>query len=117
MRRVPGLGPVLAQALVRALPLASAQVPVLLSVPKRALVRDRASAWPPAMVLAREIAAFPQACLRGDRAAMKAQWGLDEQQALALEFEYGRKTLASGETVAGAQRFAGGEGRGGRFGD
>ncbi|MDF2234269.1 crotonase/enoyl-CoA hydratase family protein [Albimonas sp. CAU 1670] len=72
-------------------------------------------ALPTALALAHEIAAFPQACLRGDRASALAQWGLDEAGALAREFEIGLATIATGETVAGAGRFAGGEGRHGKF--
>ncbi|MFN3835640.1 MAG: crotonase/enoyl-CoA hydratase family protein [Glycocaulis sp.] len=68
-----------------------------------------------ALVLAREIAAFPQACMRNDRMSALNQWSLTEEQALAAEFTLGMKTLQSGETVEGATRFAKGEGRGGRF--
>lgn len=65
--------------------------------------------------LARQIAAFPQACLRGDRASAYAQWGMAEAEAVANEFRHGLATLQSGETLAGAARFSGGEGRHGRF--
>ena len=68
-----------------------------------------------ALALAREIAAFPQACLRNDRMSTLTQWSLTEEQALAAEFAWGEKTLLSGETVEGATRFSDGEGRGGRF--
>lgn len=68
-----------------------------------------------ALALAREIAAFPQACMRHDRQSALTQWSLTEEQALAAEFALGMKTLQSGETVEGATRFAKGEGRGGRF--
>ncbi|HCY54000.1 MAG TPA: crotonase/enoyl-CoA hydratase family protein [Oceanicaulis sp.] len=68
-----------------------------------------------ALALAREIAAFPQACLRNDRMSTLTQWSLTEEQALAAEFAWGEKTLQSGETVEGATRFSDGEGRGGRF--
>ncbi|MCC5980806.1 MAG: crotonase/enoyl-CoA hydratase family protein [Oceanicaulis sp.] len=68
-----------------------------------------------ALVLASEIAAFPQTCLRHDRASALTQWSLTEEQALAAEFALGMKTLHSGEAVEGATRFAQGEGRGGRF--
>jgi len=64
--------------------------------------------------LARELAALPQTCLRGDRAAALEQWGLGESQAIANEFRHGMKSLQSGETLKGAARFSGGEGRGGR---
>lgn len=68
-----------------------------------------------ALTLAREIAAFPQACMRHDRLSALTQWSLSEEQALAAEFALGMRTLQSGETVEGATRFAQGEGRGGRF--
>lgn len=68
-----------------------------------------------ALQLAREIAAFPQACMRHDRMSALAQWSLSEEQALAAEFAFGLKTLQSGETLDGASRFTQGEGRGGRF--
>lgn len=68
-----------------------------------------------ALQLAREIAAFPQACMRHDRMSALTQWGLSEEQALAAEFAFGLKTLQSGETLDGAARFTQGEGRGGRF--
>jgi enoyl-CoA hydratase len=67
-----------------------------------------------AQALARELAAFPQVCLRSDRASVLDQEGLDEPAALAAEFAHGRAAL-SAETVAGAARFAAGEGRHGRF--
>jgi enoyl-CoA hydratase len=66
--------------------------------------------------LARELAAFPQLCLRGDRASVLDQEGLDERVALAGEFAHGQAALTS-ETVAGAARFTAGAGRHGRFGD
>ncbi|MGP1275399.1 MAG: enoyl-CoA hydratase-related protein, partial [Caulobacterales bacterium] len=68
-----------------------------------------------ALTLAREIAAFPQACMRHDRMSALTQWSLTGEQALAAEFAWGEKTLQSGETADGAKRFSDGEGRGGRF--
>jgi enoyl-CoA hydratase len=68
-----------------------------------------------AQALAREIAAFPQACMRSDRASARAQWAHDERSALQREFVLGKATVLSGETVAGAARFAAGAGRHGRF--
>ncbi len=67
--------------------------------------------------LAQQIARFPQGCLRHDRMSAYEQWDLPYDQALANEFTHGRKVLASGETVAGATRFAAGKGRGGNFDD
>ena len=68
-----------------------------------------------AQALAREIAAFPQQCMRNDRASVRAQHALAQQKALAQEFALGLQTLASGESVRGAQRFTEGAGRHGRF--
>lgn len=68
-----------------------------------------------AVALARQIAAFPQACMRNDRRSTLAQWSLDWDGATALEIGLGLETLASGEAVAGAARFSSGEGRGGDF--
>lgn len=65
--------------------------------------------------LALQIAAFPQACLRGDRLSAYQQWGMGEAAAIQNEFAYGMKTLQSGETLAGAGRFSAGSGRHGRF--
>ena len=66
-----------------------------------------------AQELARELAAFPQDCLRHDRASLLDQHGLTEEDAMTRELEHGLGSLASaGE---GARRFAGGEGRHGAF--
>lgn len=69
-----------------------------------------------AQELARQIAAFPQACMRGDRLSALEQWGMSEEDALAAEFRaaMGAGVLAA-EAVDGAARFAGGEGRHGSF--
>lgn len=68
-----------------------------------------------AIELAEQIAAFPQTCMRGDRRSAYEQWGMTESQAILNEFEHGKRTLASGETVQGATRFADGSGRHGHF--
>ena len=68
-----------------------------------------------AVEFARGLAAFPQACLRSDRRSAIEQWGLDLGPALANEVALGMATVRSGETVDGATRFAGGEGRHGSF--
>lgn len=69
-----------------------------------------------ATALAREIAAFPQECLRNDRQNVFDQDGLGTHDALAAEFSLGMRTLASGEALRGAQTFAQGAGRHGAFG-
>ncbi len=66
--------------------------------------------------LARQLAKFPQHCLRSDRRSAYEQWGMGQGDALANEFAHGMKTIDSGETVKGAGRFAGGAGRHGNFG-
>jgi enoyl-CoA hydratase len=76
---------------------------------------DKGRALAEARALAKDIAKFPQACLRNDRASAARQWSLTEADALAAEFALGMKTLQSGETLEGAARFAKGEGRGGTF--
>jgi enoyl-CoA hydratase len=68
-----------------------------------------------AIALAKDIAAFPQLCLRNDKRSALAQWDLDEEAAIMDEMAGGLKVIASGETVAGATRFAGGAGRHGSF--
>jgi enoyl-CoA hydratase len=64
-----------------------------------------------AIVLAHELAAFPQVCLREDRASSYEQWGVPLPDALRREYEHAIVTVRSGETRAGAQRFSSGEGR------
>ncbi|HEY8573749.1 crotonase/enoyl-CoA hydratase family protein [Phenylobacterium sp.] len=68
-----------------------------------------------ALVLAEQISAFPQLCLRNDRASALAQWSLDWGEAQAFEVEVGMQTLRAGSAVEGASRFVSGQGRGGRF--
>src|SRR5438132_11889318 len=66
-----------------------------------------------AMELAVRLTSFPQAGLRHDRLSLLEQWALPLEQALKNELRWGRKTMDSGEALAGARRFADGEGRGG----
>jgi enoyl-CoA hydratase len=70
-----------------------------------------------AITLAKQIAAFPQACMRADRLSALRQWDLDEEAAIANEMRGGLEVIASGETLSGAQRFASGAGRHGAFGE
>lgn len=64
--------------------------------------------------LAAEIARFPQACVRADRASLLAQEGMPEEAAMAAELAGGRAVLT--DALTGAARFAAGEGRHGAFG-
>jgi enoyl-CoA hydratase len=63
-----------------------------------------------AQQLAARLAAFPQTCLREDRASLLEQEGLDEAAALANEFRHGQRSLAV-DALPGAARFAAGAGR------
>jgi enoyl-CoA hydratase len=64
--------------------------------------------------LARELAEFPQVCMRGDRMSAYEQFDLSFEQAMANEFNHGRAALSE-ETSEGARKFAGGAGRHGSF--
>jgi enoyl-CoA hydratase len=66
--------------------------------------------------LARELASFPQACLRADRASVHRQNGMPLRDALRQELAGGLDALRR-EGVAGAARFAAGEGRHGARGE
>ncbi|MFT5696326.1 MAG: enoyl-CoA hydratase [Myxococcota bacterium] len=68
-----------------------------------------------ALVLANQLANFPQRCLRSDRLSSYQQWDLDQEDALKLETRLGLETIKSGETLEGAKRFAAGAGRHGKF--
>ncbi|MFE2987712.1 MULTISPECIES: crotonase/enoyl-CoA hydratase family protein [unclassified Streptomyces] len=65
--------------------------------------------------LAEQIAGFPQACMRGDRASVLDQAGQGEEAAMAGELRYGTAVLE--ESLKGAARFASGAGRHGSFTD
>jgi len=65
--------------------------------------------------LAHAIARHPQTCMRNDRRSAFEQWSLDETTAIQNEFALGMRTLQSGETLRGAQRFTTGSGRHGKF--
>jgi enoyl-CoA hydratase/carnithine racemase len=65
--------------------------------------------------LAAQIAAFPQRCMRSDRLSAYEQESLGRAAALRNEYRHGLATIRSGETVAGARRFASGAGRHGKF--
>jgi enoyl-CoA hydratase len=78
------------------------------------MVVDDGQALATAQALAARIAAFPQACMRADRASAFAQWDLPLADALRREGAGGFPVIEA-EAVAGAARFADGAGRHGRF--
>ena len=67
-----------------------------------------------AITLARQIAAFPQRCLRADRLSAYQQWDKDQETALRDEGAGGFPVVFE-EAIAGAERFAKGAGRHGSF--
>ena len=69
-----------------------------------------------AQTLARDIAAFPQQCLRADRSSAISQWDLPTAEALVAEGAGGYPVIAA-EAVSGAARFAAGAGRHGQSAD
>src|SRR5437588_663488 len=70
---------------------------------------------PAAEELARDLARFPERCLREDRLSLLEQWGLEEDEAMEREFEHGLRSLA--EVQPGLERFRAGAGRHGSFGE
>ena len=68
-------------------------------------------ALPAAVEMGKQLASFPQESMRADRLSALRQWGMTLDAAVAAEFEGGIDVISSGESVAGAQRFAGGTGR------
>ncbi len=68
-----------------------------------------------AEALARDIARFPQSCVRADRRSARAQHGLSLREALRQEWWNSKSEVTTG--IEGAARFADGKGRGGDFSD
>ena len=68
-----------------------------------------------AETLARELARWPQTCMREDRLSLLEQEGLDESAALANELRHGIRSLAQAQP--GVERFRAGAGRHGSFHD
>ena len=64
--------------------------------------------------LARQLAQFPQACLRSDRLSAYEQEEMGFAAAMANEFQHGLRTILSAG-LTGAQQFAQGAGRHGQF--
>jgi enoyl-CoA hydratase len=68
-----------------------------------------------AEALARELAEFPQECLRNDRQSAYEQFGLPLEEALRNEARFGMQSLASPEMRDGVGKFVSGKGRHGTF--
>jgi enoyl-CoA hydratase len=67
-----------------------------------------------ALALGHQLARLPQRAMRNDRRSAIEQWSLPEAEAVRNEVRLAIDTVTSGETLAGAGRFAGGEGRHGQ---
>jgi enoyl-CoA hydratase len=66
-----------------------------------------------AIELANQLAGFPQQTMRADRMNAYEQWGLPLPEALRAEWERSKHRIP--DALEGAARFAGGEGRHGKF--
>jgi enoyl-CoA hydratase len=69
-----------------------------------------------AVMLAKDLAALPQRCLRSDRLSAMEQWSLGWREAMLNEYHRGMTVINSGESKEGATRFASGAGRHGARG-
>jgi enoyl-CoA hydratase len=76
---------------------------------------ERGQALTAAVELARTLAEFPQRGLRADRRSVYEQWPLSWEEARQNELRHGIKVLKSGESRQGAEKFARGAGRHGKF--
>jgi len=72
---------------------------------------ERGESLQAAIELASAMAKLPQRCMRSDRLSAHEQWSLPTEEAIRNEFRRGMQVIESGETVAGAKRFAAGSGR------
>ncbi len=69
-------------------------------------VVPKGSALEAAIALARDLAKFPQVCLRSDRLAVYEQWHLGIDAALRSEYERGMDVIRSGAMVGGLEVFS-----------
>ena len=77
-------------------------------------VVDDGTALEAAQDLARQIASFPQQCMKADRTSAYGQWDHELAEALRREGAGGYPVVFE-EAIAGAERFAKGAGRHGEF--
>lgn len=75
------------------------------------------SALTASIELATSLSAFPQACLRQDRASALEQWDMSESEAMVNEVRHGLVSLESADTRDGVVRFVSGAGRHGAMTD
>jgi enoyl-CoA hydratase len=101
--RIVGLGRAL-DLILTGRPVAADEA-LAMGLVNRVVPKGRARAE--AEVLARQLAAFPQECLRNDRLSVYEQCGLPIAAALHNEFDRGMRSLAAGGAEEGARRFLG----------
>ena len=77
----------------------------------------RGTALEAALILAAELARFPQQCLCSDRLSSYEQWSLPIEEALRNETRRGLEVIQSSEMVIGVRRFVEGHGRHGDTSD
>ena len=65
--------------------------------------------------IALQISQFPQTCMRNDRMSAYEQYDKSFEDAMTNEFEHGMAAVEKGETLQGAESFAKGNGRHGKF--
>ncbi len=73
-------------------------------------VVDPGGALEGALELARQLAAFPQHCLRSDRLALLEGLGRPHDEAMAIELRRGLEVIGSGEIAAGVAAYLGSRG-------
>ena len=78
-------------------------------------IAEKGQSLDTAVDLAKQLIAFPQRCMRADRASLLKQWSVSEEEAIAFELEGGLEVIASGETSHGATAFSHGKGKHGSF--
>jgi enoyl-CoA hydratase len=76
---------------------------------------ERGQAREEAEALARQIAAYPQSCMRSDRQSVYRGFDLAMDEAMDLEFRLGMEVIAGGELQEGVKKFSQGIGKHGRF--
>ncbi|WP_236605846.1 crotonase/enoyl-CoA hydratase family protein [Sandaracinus amylolyticus] len=90
-----------------------AQEALAMGLANRVVAKGRAREE--AVALAKQIASFPQTCMREDRLSAYEQDGMSIDAALANELQHGMRSLADPEMIAAVMRFVGGAGRGGKL--
>jgi enoyl-CoA hydratase len=76
---------------------------------------EKGNAREEAEALARQIATYPQSCMRSDRQSVYRGFELSMDEAMDLEFRLGMEVIAGGDLQAGARKFSQGIGKHGRF--